>query len=441
MPVLGGGTLRFASLDHAASTAPFVRVQEAVQSFGSWYANVHRGAGFKSRLSSHAFEEAREEVLAFVGATPSGHVAVFTRNTTESLNHVAHLLDVPRGHVIVTTLMEHHSNDLPWRRIAPVVHVGVDGCGRVDEEELRGVLASHRGRVALLAVSGASNVTGILNPVHRWATWAHEAGALIAVDGAQLVPHRPFEIGEIDFLAFSGHKMHAPFGVGALIGRRRCFDAAPPRLVGGGTVSIVDPERAEFLRAPERDEAGTPCITGAIALAASMREYRRIGWPAIVAHERALASALLRGLGAIDGVTIHGPADPSNVEGRLAVVAFEVAGVPHALVAAILGEEFGIGTRDGCFCAHPYVKALLRVDAGAASALAHRIVAGDHRDVPGLVRASAGLATRMDDVARLAQAVGVIAAGGQRGEYVLDPANGSYDIAGHHPVYADYFQP
>ncbi len=148
----------------------------AVTDFGAWYANVHRGTGFKSRLSTWAFDEARRTVLKFVGADPAADIALFTRNTTESLNHLAHALQVPEGQVIVTTLMEHHSNDLPWRRRAPIVRVGLDAGGGVDQAALRRALQSHRGRVALLAVSGASNVTGIVNPVHRWAEWAHAAG-------------------------------------------------------------------------------------------------------------------------------------------------------------------------------------------------------------------------------------------------------------------------
>lgn len=446
VPVLGGGMRRYANLDHAASTPPFVSVLRTMTEFSEWYANVHRGTGFKSRLSSWAFEEARQAVLRFVGADPATALAIFTRNTTESLNHLAHVLPIPAGHVIVTTLMEHHSNDLPWRRIAPVIHVGLGPHGMVDEAALERVLLEHKGRVALLAVSGASNVTGTINPVHRWARWAHAAGARIVVDAAQLVPHRPVDVRppsdpeHLDFLAFSAHKMHAPFGTGVLIGPRADFSVREPRLVGGGTVSIVDVDRVAWAAAPDREEAGTPCITGALALAAAMREYAAIGWDAIVAHECALARTALEGLGTIPGVTIYGDPDPARVRERLAVLAFNVDGLPHALVSAILGEEWGIGTRSGCFCAHTYVKTLLGMGSEEARALETRIVAGDHSDVPGMVRASFGLASTHEDAERLVEAIRAIAAGRYQHRYALDE-DGEYMHAESRNSFAEFFSP
>lgn len=441
VPILGGGLRRYVNLDHAASTPPFLSVLRAVTDFSAWYANVHRGTGFKSRLSSWAYDEARRIVMEFVGADPATHVAVFTRNTTESLNHLAHQLDVKPGQVIVTTMMEHHSNDLPWRRVAPVVHAPLNAAGRVDEEALCGILREHHGRVALLAVSGASNVTGLLNPIHRYAEWAHEAGAPIVVDGAQLVPHRPVDIGHprdpghIDWLAFSGHKMYAPFGAGVLVGPRAGRVTAPPRLVGGGTVRIVDRERVVYADSPERDEAGTPCIMGAVAIAAAIRELRTIGWDAIVSHEQALGRAALRGLREIPGVTVYGGGDD-----RLAVVPFNVEGLPHALVSAILSEEWGIGTRSGCFCAHPYVKAMLHLTEAESLALEARMIADDHSDIPGMVRASFGLSNTMDDVARLTEAVRAIAGGRFQQCYAIG-ADGEYAHHESRTDFAEFFTP
>jgi selenocysteine lyase/cysteine desulfurase len=440
VPVLGGGTRRYAHLDHAASTPPFTAVQDAVARFGHWYANVHRGTGFKSRLSSWGYEEARREVLAFVGGDPRTQIAVFTRNTTEALNHLAHRIPLA-GQRVVTTMMEHHSNDLPWRRVADVVRVGVDAAGRVDEACLQRTLRENAGRVAVLAVSGASNVTGIVNPVHEWARWAHEAGALIVVDGAQWVPHRPVDIraaedpGHIDFLAFSGHKMYAPFGTGVLVGPRAVFDEGEPRLVGGGTVDVVDTARVVFTRAPDREEAGTPCIVGAVALAAALAEYRRIGWDGILAHERELGLAARRGLRAIPGVVLYGDNDGDG----LAVLAFNIDGVPHALASAILGEEWGIGTRSGCFCAHGYVKTLLGIDPTRSQDFEERIIGGDRRDIPGAVRASFGLGSELEDAQRLVEGVRAIAAGNHDGGYSVDPATGEYVHPGAAANFAEYF--
>ncbi|HUK63395.1 MAG TPA: aminotransferase class V-fold PLP-dependent enzyme, partial [Dongiaceae bacterium] len=403
--------------------------------------------GFKSRLSSWAYEEARRAVLRFVGAHETTSVALFMRNTTEAINHAARRVALPPGAVVITTAMEHHSNDLPWRAVADVVRIPVDPRGRVDEVALRRALHQYAGRIALLAVSGASNVTGIVNPVHRWAFWAHEAGARILVDGAQLVPHRPVCIGEagdpehLDFLAFSGHKMYAPFGVGVLVGPTDLLASGPPRLVGGGTVDVVDDDRVVFTALPDREEAGTPCIIGAVALAAAIREYERIGWPALLEHERELTRELLAGLQRIPSVEVYGDADPDRADERLGVIAFNVAGVPHGLVSAVLAEEWGIGTRNGCFCAHLYAKALLRIGSQEAQLFESRILRGDRGDVPGMVRVSVGIENTPDDVRRLVAAVGAIARGCIRDGYTLDRASGEYTSAEACSDFSAWFQP
>lgn len=447
VPVLGGGTRRYVNLDHAASTPPFGAVLRAVSDFSRWYANVHRGTGFKSRLSSAAYDDARRVVERFVGADPAHDMAVFTRNTTEALNHLAQRLTLPPGSVVISTQMEHHSNDLPWRRVARVVHVGLDAAGAVDEDALRRALASHRGHVALLAVSGASNVTGIINPVHRWARLAHQAGARIVVDGAQLVPHRAVHMRpaddpeHLDFLAFSAHKMYAPFGTGVLVGPRAFFAGGEPRLAGGGTVDIVDLERVVWAAAPDREEAGTPCIVGAVALAAAIAEYQRIGWSAIRAHEQALTREALSGFAAIPGVRVYGDADPARAADRLGVIAFNIEGLPHALAAAILSDEWGIGTRSGCFCAHTYVKSLLGIGAAESAAVEDRIVRGDRGDVPGTVRASFGLSNAPDDALRLVEAVRQVAAGRGAHGYALDAVHGEWRHAGACAEFDEYFTP
>jgi len=240
VPVLGGGTRPYVNFDNAASTPPFHRVLDAVTEFAPWYSNVHRGTGFKSRLSTWAYDEARASVARWLGADAEHDVVLFTRNATEGLNRIARRFPFAPNAVVLTTMMEHHSNDLPWRRVACVVHVRVSQDGRLDEDDLRDRLREHAGRVALLAVTGASNVTGIVNPVHTYARWAHEAGARIVVDAAQLAPHRAIEMrpgndpGHLDFVAFSAHKVYAPFGVGVLVGPREVFAAGDSDDVGGG---------------------------------------------------------------------------------------------------------------------------------------------------------------------------------------------------------------
>lgn len=431
----GGARRRYVNMDHAASTPPFLSVLEHIAGLAPSYGNVHRGRGWSSQVSTRAYEEAREDVRRFVGAG-ARQLVVFTRNTTESINHIAARLPVRAGDVIISTVTEHHSNDLPWRRIAPVVRAGIDASGRVDEHQLLDLLTAHRGRIAALAVSAASNVTGAVNPVHQWAAWAHSCGAPIVVDAAQLAPHRPLDVrdpddaGHLDYVVFSAHKMYAPFGVGVLVAPRRVLEQGAPWQAGGGTVDIVDEQDVAWTSSPERDEAGTPCVLGAVALAEAMHQMRRLGYDAMRAHEDRLAGQLRRTLADIEGVRLYGPRDGD----RLGVVAFNVAGVPHGLAAAVLADEFGIGTRSGCFCAHQYVKALLGIGPEESRALARRIAAGDRRDVPGMVRASLGLCSVPEDVERLADGVRAIAEGRFAAGYELDPASGEYRFPTTAPV-------
>lgn len=421
-----GARRRYVNMDHAASTPPFLAVLDAVAAHAPSYANVHRGRGWASQRSTQAFEEAREDVRRFLGV-PADQLVIFTRNTTESLNHAAARLPVRPGQVVISTVAEHHSNDLPWRRRAPVLRAGVDAAGRVDENQLLDLLTAHRGRIAALAVSAASNVTGDINPVHRWAGWAHAYGAPIVVDAAQLVPHRPLDIRSpddperLDYVAFSAHKMYAPFGVGVLVAPRAVFEYGAPWQAGGGTVDVVDEHDVAWTASPERDEAGTPCVLGAIALAEAIRQLRRIGPEALRAHEDRMTALVRRALAA-PGVRVYGPPDGD----RLGVFAFNVDGVPHALAAAVLADEHGIGSRNGCFCAHQYVKAMLGIDAEQSRELSRRIVAGDRSAVPGMVRVSLGLASTPDDAERLATAVRAIAEHRYARGYALDRATGEY---------------
>jgi selenocysteine lyase/cysteine desulfurase len=401
---------------------------DAITRLAPIYSNVHRGTGFKSRLSSHLYDTARERVSRFVGADPE-QATIFTRNTTESINHIARKLQLDVGDVVITTMMEHHSNDLPWRRAGQVVHVQLNRHGGVDEADLRDQLERYRGRVALLAVTGASNVTGLLNPVHTWAEWVHEAGGMVLVDAAQLAAHRPISLrpasdpGHLDFIAFSGHKVYAPFGAGVLVGPRAFLTLGDPAEVGGGTVDMVSVDRVEWSSLPDREEAGTPCVMGAIALAESLDELERLGWEELVAHERALTAQLIRRLAEVPGLMIYG----STEADRIGVVSFNLAGVPHALVAAILSCEWGIGVRDGCFCAHPYVKALLGVSDLESRIIEARMQEGDRSSVPGAVRVSLGIHNSEPEIERLALALSAIASGRYDRRYRLNRSTGEYE--------------
>lgn len=421
VPCADGAERRYLDLDAAASTGALPAVAERVAGFLPWYSSVHRGAGYKSQLATAAYEDAREALRVFAGREGSGDVAIICRNTTEAINHLAYRLRLEPSDVVVTTVVEHHANLLPWARVATRRFVE---CGPDGTFDLAAVCEALDAAPAprLLAVTGASNVSGWLPPLDAIIAAAHERGVPVLVDAAQLAPHRPLPRAA-DFIAFSGHKMYAPFGAGALVGPRSTFADGDPFLVGGGAVDLVDLDEVVWTSPPEREEAGSPNVLGAIALAAATRELQRIGWQAIREHDVHLAERLRGGLAAIPGVRVLGPGPDADV---LPIATFVVDAVPHALVAARLSAEFAIGVRHGCFCAHPYLVRLLGLDTGELAAFRAAARRHDRCSLPGAVRASAGISTTAADVERLLIAVAVVASTEPPLAYVHDQASGDY---------------
>ncbi|MBT0769305.1 aminotransferase class V-fold PLP-dependent enzyme [Kineosporia sp. J2-2] len=392
-PLAGGGrTARAVNLDYAASAPALQAVADHVTEVLPYYASVHRGAGYASQVSTALYESARQTVAKFVGARP-GDLTVFTRNTTDALNLLAGA--VPDDGEVVVLDVEHHANLLPWtsRR-----HRLIPTAGTIAETvaALEATLAERP--AALVAVTGCSNVTGEILPVGEIARIAHAHGARVVVDGAQLVPHRRVDITalDVDYLAFSGHKLYAPFGSGVLIGRSDWLDAAQPHQKGGGAVRSVGTDgQAVWTTGVARHEGGTPNVIGAAALAAACRAIDELPEGAVEEHEAALSARLLEGLEQIPGVRVLRVW--SDSADRVGVVGFTVEGHEAARVAVYLSAEHGVGVRDGKFCAHPL---LARLD-----------VTG------GALRASLGLGSRSDDVERLVHAVRTLVTEGEKIEY------------------------
>lgn len=445
VPLLDGTHRPYVNFDNAASTPALRPVVDKVNEFMTWYSGVHRGTGFKSQIATEAYEKAHEIVCRFVGADPESHTVIFGKNTTEALNKLARRLPLRPGDVILTTLMEHHSNDLPWRAVAKVVHVAVDAAGALDEEHLDALLETYAGRVRLVAITGASNVTGYVNPIHRIAQKAHAAGAEILVDAAQLCPHRSVSMratddpGHIDYLALSAHKMYAPYGSGALIGRRETFLQGAPDLVGGGAVDIVTVDDVTWAGLPDKEEAGSPNVVGAVALAKTMLCLEEIAMDAVAAHEQVLTTYLLERLAALKRVRVFGLSDPTRSAERVGVVSFAVEGVSHQLVAAILSAEGGIGVRSGCFCAHPYILHLLDVTGERYEAHRREIQQGIRANLPGLVRVSFGCYNNQVEVDWFIDVLERITRGEYRGCYEQDSASGAFRPKGFEVEAAAYF--
>ena len=422
VPCLDGHERPYLNLDAAASTNALPSVARRVHEFLPWYSSVHRGAGYKSQQATAAYEAARAAALAFAGrADDRADVAIICRNTTEAINHLAYRLRLEPDDVVVTTVVEHHANLLPWARLCRRRFVECGPDGTFDADAVAAALDAGP-RPRLLAVTAASNVSGWMPDLASIIEVAHDRGVPVMVDGAQLAAHRPLPAAA-DFVAWSGHKMYAPFGAGVLVGPRRAFCDGDPFLAGGGAVDLVDLEEVVWTDPPEREEAGSPNVVGAVALHAAADELCRVGWAAITGHDGELARRLRTGLAAIDQVRLLGPGPEAPT---LPLATFTVEGLPHALVAARLSAEHGIGVRHGCFCAHPYLIRLLGLTADEVAAYRSAVRAGDRRAMPGAVRASAGINTTAADVDRLVAAVADIARQPPPVTYTQDPTTGDF---------------
>jgi len=445
VPLLDGSMVRYVNLDNAASTPVHQDVMDTVNQFMNYYSSVHRGTGFKSRLSTVAYDQAHEIVAHFVGADPTTNTVIFGKNTTEAVNKLSYRLPIKPDSVVITTQMEHHSNDLPWRRIAKVVHVKVLPNGNLNEQDFDRQIQKYKGRIAIVTVTGASNVSGYLLPVHRLARKTHEAGAMILVDAAQLAPHRKINMRadddpeHLDFVALSAHKMYAPFGTGALIGPKKVFLSGAPEYPGGGTVDVVTEDEVAWAGMPDRDEAGSPNVVGAIAMAAAVNMLNRLGMDNVAAHEEELIAYALEKMGKIRGLTIYGERDPAKAKQKVGAIPFTLEGISHFKIAAVLGYEGGIGVRSGCFCAHPYVVNLLGLQEAQASGWRSKILSGDKSNMPGMVRASFGCYNTKEDIDRLVAMLQHIARGDYRGDYQLITSTGEYIPKGYEEPVSDYF--
>ncbi len=391
VPLVDGRSVRHVNLDGAASATALQVVADRVTAVLPWYASVHRGAGFPSQVSTNLYEDARTRVGAFVDAGEND-VVVVTRNTTDATNLLASA--VP-GRVLVLDL-EHHANLLPWRRAVG----GADVLATQDtvEATLTSVEAQLlSGHYTLVAFTGASNVTGEALPVDKLVAIARRHGCRTFLDAAQLAAHRRFSLraSGVDYVAFSGHKVYAPFGAGALVGPRDWLDEAEPYLAGGGAVRRVSEHDVAWSASPSRHEAGTPNLVGAVALATATQALAALPQDAWRAHEQGLLRRLQAGLHEVPGVRVARLwRDSGEVVG---VTTFGIKGTDPRMLATFLAAEHGVSVRDGRFCAHPLLDRLGWPE--------------------GAVRASVGVGTSSDDVDRLLEGLDAWVSGRRHARY------------------------
>jgi cysteine desulfurase / selenocysteine lyase len=352
---------RLVYLDSAASSQKPRQVIDAlVNYYTSINANVHRGVHTLSVEATDLYEAARERMGRFVGVDDPMEV-VFVRNTTEALNLVAVCWGrefLKPGDEIIATLLEHHSNLVPWQRVAQetgarirLIRLRPDGT--LDPDDLDRLLTP---RTRVVAIAHASNVLGTINPVAEVVERAHAVGAIVVADGAQSVPHLPTDVHElgVDFLAFSGHKMLGPMGIGVLWGKRELLEAMPPFLGGGGMIREVYEDRATWAPLPEKFDAGTPSVADSIALAAAADYLDDLGMANVRAHEIEVTQYALERLAAVPDVTVYGPLD---ARARTGVVSFNLEGV-HPHDAGTVLDEAGVAVRAGHHCCQPLHRSL-----------------------------------------------------------------------------------
>jgi selenocysteine lyase/cysteine desulfurase len=352
------------NFDNAATTPPFKKVVGEIQCQLMYYGSIGRGKGQKCEHSTKVYANGREIIKDFVGANSGSHTVFYTNNTTDGINMLASALIKSPKDIVLSTRMEHHANDLPWRERARTLYAEVDEKGRLMISDIEQILRKYRGRIKYVSVTAASNVTGYVNDVHSIARLAHQYGAQIIVDGAQIAAHREFcMLGQtpeesIDYFVFSAHKMYSPFGGGAVVGLTEELSKHIPQFYGGGMVEAVCDDSAHYSPVPDRYEGGSPNYPGVAGMLKAIKILKCIGFDYIRKHEQVLLKRTLDGLKKLPGVILYG--DSEEIADRVGIVAFRLCGIKNEDAAGFLADHYGIAVRHAAFCAHPYVRRLTR---------------------------------------------------------------------------------
>lgn len=407
-----GDCIKAINFDNAATTPPFKGVIDYIIKLSDYYGSIGRGAGHKAEITTRIYNDSKNKIMDFFNINEKeNYTVIYVNNTTDGINKLARILLKDKSDIVLTTRMEHHSNDLPWRRHGTVDYIEVDELGRIKINELETKLIEHKGRIRFVSVTGASNVTGYINDIHKIAKIAHKYGAKIIVDGAQIVPHKKVDMlgkckeEKIDFLVFSGHKVYAPFGAGVIIGLKRDFEESLPDNEGGGIVNHVLDWKVEYLSPPEKEEAGTPNFFGAISIQKSLEQLDEIGFDKLFKHEEMLRNKVISGLTSIPKIINYG--DIYNIDDRLGIGVFNIIDMYHQEVAESLAQNYGISVRQGWFCAHPYCRRLMHM----SDKVANTFAMDSTTRMPGMIRASFGIYNTEEEVDTFLEAIEEISKG------------------------------
>lgn len=455
--LLDGTFTRYANLDNAATTIPFLKVNEKLNLELAEYGSIHRGTGKISRKSSKRYEEVRKTVLNFVNARHKDY-CVFVPNTTIGINQLAYFFAHIKGKIMVSDI-EHSSSLLPWifqegrYKIIRKITMEEALAGktnsinkRILNEGKKHILVyktksdfsfdlNHiekmikKNRVKALVVTGASNVTGYKPPLKKLSQIAHNHGAMLIVDACQLLQHERINMirQDIDFVIFSGHKMYAPFGGGVIVGDKRIFDAFWPYQMGGGNFAYIN-KSGDVLcyKSCKAHDPGSPNFVGARAIHHAIKELEMVGADNIAKYEHTLVKYAFEGLSKIENVKLY---VKKNIDGTFdrSLISFNIHGTPHKLVAEILNCEYGIGVRAGSYCVYEFSRRINKITHQEDQIITAEVKNGVTANIPGSVRASFSMYNNVEDASRLVSAVKEIAERGfeyYKTRYVMNEKTG-----------------
>jgi len=380
---VNGQTLHY--LDNAATTQKPNSVLDSIEEYNKKYnANPHRGAHYLSVQSTEKYEKGRKKVRDFINANSSKEI-IFTRNTTESINLLSYTFaekELEAGDEILLSTAEHHSNILPWQQLAErknisLNYLDINKEGEIPFEEVKKKITD---KTKIISITHMSNVTGVINDIKKITDYAHQNGVYVIVDGAQAAPHMKIDMQKlnVDFYAFSGHKMLAPMGIGVLYGKKELLEKMPPFLTGGGMIEYVKKNSSSFAPIPERFEAGTPNVEGAVGLKAAIEYLEEIGMENVFKHEQNILEYALNELNKLNYLEIYGS---QNIENRGGIISFNIQGI-HSHDSATIIDSKGVAVRSGHHCAQPLMEYL-----GINSTLrASFYIYNDKEDIDALIR-------------------------------------------------------
>ena len=425
-----GTTIPITRLNNAATTAPFTHTLSVLNNFLQTYGALHRGAGPHASTTYEYVQQAIKTIEKFIHL-PETHSLVFTQNTSSAINMLARMLRYTKDDVILTSDIEHTSNNLPWRynTDARIIEIKTFTDGSIDYIDLEAKARTYSKDLKLITITGASNQTGYIPDIKKIARIAHLYDAQLFIDAAQLAPHREIDMTRdtIDMLAFSAHKVYAPFGLGVLAIPKIILNNIPVD-PGGGSIDMISDINTVWAPPLERHQTGTWNVCGIIALATSCEILMQEGWKSIMSHEQTLLCYALEKMQQIPNITLYIPVEKYIIEDRIATVPFNISGIHHAKLATILEHEYSIETRAGTICNHRLVRRWFNIDNETQNDIEQKIQQGNRLASYGIVRASIGIYNTIEDIDRLVDALQKISEHGARLTYVEVPNEETFCI-------------